>query len=102
MTDDHAICNPAGSCCTPKVNDDAIREAAVEAVDGPGSLYLLQRGVLDEADLLRIIDAVRPLIEADLRTRLAKAIEAHADRDGMTGLYRLALADAARIVRERP
>ena len=57
------------------------------------------------ADVERVVDAVRPLLEARLRERLAAAIEAgiwprpvDADLDGWND----ALETAARIVRERP
>lgn len=62
-----------------------------------------------QADNARaVIDAVRPLIEADLRERLAAAIEAHCiDREHSWddfGVYRVCgYCEAnARIVRERP
>lgn len=57
-------------------------------------------------DTQSVIDAVRPLIESDLRERLAAAIEAapHDSRwPSVTSMtYSAAMRDAARIVRELP
>ena len=95
------------------MNDDAIREAAEDALL-PGmcewhgmkpyancdTCQSLAAGRKRDAD--RVIDAVRPLIEAQLRERLAAAIEA---RVKARPDFRSSVAyhDAARIVRgERP
>jgi hypothetical protein len=62
----------------------------------------------DDCTAEAVLSAVRPLIEADLRERLAAAIEAAAacyDEPNATvgeECYAQGLTDAARIVRERP
>lgn len=44
--------------------------AAAEAIDGPGSTYLIQRGHVDIDDVARVVAAVRPIIEAEVRRSL--------------------------------
>lgn len=57
---------------------DAAVTAAAEAIDGPGSTYLIQRGHVDLTDVERIVAAARPIIEAEVRERIAEQIEASA------------------------
>lgn len=52
--------------------------AAAEAIDGPGSTYLIQRGHVDIDDVARVVAAARPIIEAEVRERIAADIEATA------------------------
>lgn len=79
------------------MSDDAITEEARGAMEAIG---------LDPLGAREVVDAVRPLIEADLRERLAAAIEAlePPDLDGMDryGAWFEATHDAARVTRERP
>ena len=51
--------------------------AAAEAIDGPGSTYLIQRGHVDIDDVARVVAAARPIIEAEARERIAAEVEAH-------------------------
>lgn len=109
------------------MSDDDIREAAVEAIPlgrcewhgtdrsrsgNCDTCYALDAERLHDARA--VIAAVRPLIEADLRERLAAAIEAAGHPDGYhrvgmsreeAGIYCADCAvtsRSARIVRERP
>ena len=50
--------------------------AAAEAIDGPGSTYLIQRGHVDIDDVARVVAAARPIIEAEVRERIAAEIGA--------------------------
>lgn len=84
------------------MSDDAIREAAQAASHG----FLIECGLTDDeadqaADLS--LDAVRPLIEADLRARLEAVILAGRwprDIDAHTTGWNEGLETAAKIVRE--
>ena len=77
--------------------------AAAEAIDGPGTAYLIQRGHVDIDDVARVVAAARPIIEAEVRERIAADIEAEARQvltdDGAGQVERAALLDAARIAR---
>jgi len=55
---------------------DAAVTAAAEAIDGPGSTYLIQRGHVDIDDVARVVAAARPIIEAEVRERIAAEREA--------------------------
>lgn len=92
--------------------DDVLRAARAAILQEPGAAFQRYPGVTvwpgDGSHLAAVvIDAVRPLIEADLRERLAAAIEAlppenaTGSRDFGRG-YASAVRDAARMVRERP
>jgi len=60
------------------VTTDPAVTAAAEAIDGPGSTYLIQRGHVDIDDVARVVAAARPIIEAEVRERIAADIEATA------------------------
>lgn len=92
------------------MSDDAIREALVHAMTSPG----FRDATWDEVAQVGL-DAVRPLIEADLRERLAAAIEAraaeldaltitHQDRTAATicQIRREEALHLVRLCRERP
>ena len=52
--------------------------AAAEALNGPGSSYLIERGHLSMTDAEAAVAAARPIIEAEVRERIAADIVATA------------------------
>ncbi len=53
------------------MSTDPAVTAAAEALNGPGSSYLIERGHLSMTDAEAAVAAARPIIEAEVRERIA-------------------------------